>query len=347
MVGLGVDMPITFSKSLGQGSSKTSGTSLVLTVNKTVTPGNDIFVAFASDPASGTYSVTDSLGNTYTSVAVDLTGSGTSGVRTQFLRATVGGAGVATLNSITISHPSLAARGAIAVEFSGVGAVRATGIDNFSSTHNQMQAYPTGAGAENPGVLDTPVVGELWIGAFGIEGGATSFAAVTVSGGVPAQEPTIEQRTTGGASGTNIATGLLYWIADTTTNGRLLGQFAGASGNIAAAGAAISEGASVPVASIVSTSRTKISSVAGFDTIDVVWSSNKDFTEYQFRVVNNASDPVTQGVQIEANQNPASGGTANTQYTSTITDDEVLASSPAEGNKIVKLFVQNASGWSA
>ncbi len=57
---------------------------------------------------------------------------------------------------------------------------------------------------------------------------------------------------------------------------------------------------SPPTANIVSTTRTKISRVSGFDSTDVVWSSDGAFTEYQFRVVPNASDPVTQGVQIES-----------------------------------------------
>ncbi len=98
---------------------------------------------------------------------------------------------------------------------------------------------------------------------------------------------------------------------------------------------------------IVSTTRTRISHVAGFDSTDIVWTSDTDFTAYQFRVVGDASDPFTQGVQLETNQSPAAGGTAATEYTSTITDDEVEAVSPAEGAKLVKLFVQNASGWSS
>lgn len=101
------------------------------------------------------------------------------------------------------------------------------------------------------------------------------------------------------------------------------------------------------VPNIVSTSRTKISRVTGFDSTDVVWTSNINFTGYQFRVVQSSSDPVTQGVQLEINQNPAAGGTANTEYTSTITDDEVEAVSPAEGAKLVKLFIQNEAGWSS
>lgn len=101
------------------------------------------------------------------------------------------------------------------------------------------------------------------------------------------------------------------------------------------------------VANLVSQTRTRISRVAGFDQTDVVWSSNLAFTGYQFRVVAADTDPVTAGVQVELNQSPAAGGASGTQYTSTLTDAEIEAVSPAEGAKIVKLFVQNATGWSA
>jgi len=102
------------------------------------------------------------------------------------------------------------------------------------------------------------------------------------------------------------------------------------------------------VANLVSQTRTRISRVAGFDQTDVVWSSNMAFTGYQFRVVAAGTDPVTAGVQVELNQNPASGGAAATQYTSILTDDEIEAVSPAEGAKVVKLFIQGTTGeWSA
>ena len=103
-----------------------------------------------------------------------------------------------------------------------------------------------------------------------------------------------------------------------------------------------------PIASLISQTRNRISRVATFNSTDVVWSSDMEFTNYQFRVVSVESDPVTSGVQIEINQNPAAGGSAQTQYTSTLTDAEIEAVSSAEGEKVVKLFVQNSSGiWSS
>lgn len=102
-----------------------------------------------------------------------------------------------------------------------------------------------------------------------------------------------------------------------------------------------------PTASIVSVSRTKTSRVAGYDATDVVWTSDEDFVAYQLRVVSSASDPVTSGALIEQDQNPAGGGTAGVQYTSTITEAELETASAADGSKLIKLFVQDAAGnWS-
>jgi hypothetical protein len=98
---------------------------------------------------------------------------------------------------------------------------------------------------------------------------------------------------------------------------------------------------------LVSQTRTKISRVSGYDVTDVVWTSSQDFIDYQFRVVPSAASDITAGAQIEFNQNPTSGGTASTQYTSSLTDAEIEAVSPAEGAKIIKLFVRNEGGWSS
>lgn len=103
----------------------------------------------------------------------------------------------------------------------------------------------------------------------------------------------------------------------------------------------------VPTPALISETRTRISRVAGWDSTDISWSSDVDFTSYQFRVVANAADPVTSGVLLEQDQNPANGGSAGATYVSTITDAEVEAVSPAEGGKLIKLFLHTAGGWSS
>lgn len=103
-----------------------------------------------------------------------------------------------------------------------------------------------------------------------------------------------------------------------------------------------------PVVTLVSQTRAKISRVSGYDSTAVDWTADKPFTDYQFRVVPATDSPVGAGVLIEQNQSPAAGGTASTPYTSTLTDAEVEAVSPAEGAKIVKLFTKGTAGtWSA
>lgn len=107
------------------------------------------------------------------------------------------------------------------------------------------------------------------------------------------------------------------------------------------------EDTTAPVITFVSQTRAKISRVVGSDATDIVWSSGENFTEYQLRVVPANTSIVSQGTLIEQNQNPAAGGTASIQYTSTITDDELVAASAAEGTNIIKIFAKDSSGnWS-
>jgi hypothetical protein len=102
-----------------------------------------------------------------------------------------------------------------------------------------------------------------------------------------------------------------------------------------------------PTPNIVSVDRTSISGVSGFDAAIVTWTSSEAFQHYKLKVVSSGLDVHTAGTLIEQDQNPAAGGTAGTEYASTITEAELIAASPAEGAKIVKLFVQDLAGnWS-
>jgi predicted enzyme related to lactoylglutathione lyase len=103
-----------------------------------------------------------------------------------------------------------------------------------------------------------------------------------------------------------------------------------------------------PTVQVVSVSRTRIGRTAGFDSAVVTWTSDEDFAHYQIRVVATATDPVTQGVLVEADQNPPSGGLAGVQYQSMVTDPELEAVSPLEGTKTLKVFTADAAGnWSS
>jgi hypothetical protein len=197
-------MAVAFVQALTSAQSKTTGTTLAGTVNKTVTVGNRILVAFAADPNSGgTDSCTDNLGNVYTNVNGTASGSGTAGVRVLLYSApvTVGG----TLTAITVTHPSVAARAMQAAEFSGVGSQRTTGGNFATTATNPVQAAVSGSGAS------VPVVGDLWFGAFADE------IQVALVPSAPATGVAAGIGTSGGSGGSNIQALGAYWIADTTT----------------------------------------------------------------------------------------------------------------------------------
>jgi len=84
-----------------------AGTTLTISP-VTAAMGNTIFVLFAMDPASGSVTVIDSKGNTYTQDKDVTNGSGTSGVRTLVFSARVTTA--LSGDTITITHPSAKAR---------------------------------------------------------------------------------------------------------------------------------------------------------------------------------------------------------------------------------------------
>lgn len=219
-------MAIAFVQSLLQGSSKTSGTSLVLSGSKTITTGNTIFVAQASDDSAGTYSVTDNLGNTYSLVGSQ-SNAGAVAVRLWRSDVTTGG----TLTTITLSHPTTTARAAIAVEFSGCGATQSPVGTDTETSSNRSYAYPGG-------VVNTTAqtIGNLWIGAYGAE--APNTTTLTASAPTGSSMPTVAQGTTGGGSTSNVTCGLSYIISTTTTVDSLSANTATGT-NTAAVGAAV------------------------------------------------------------------------------------------------------------
>src|SRR5205823_3488808 len=102
-----------------------------------VVAGDTLIVSFAMDPASGAVSCTDAKGNAYGAAVDFANGSGTSGVRTVVFSARIVTALVAG-DTITVSHPSAAAKAVSINEFSGVGFVdqtmTATGNSNSPSS---------------------------------------------------------------------------------------------------------------------------------------------------------------------------------------------------------------------
>lgn len=98
----------------------------------------------------------------------------------------------------------------------------------------------------------------------------------------------------------------------------------------------------------------KISEVAGFDRSSFAWSVDVGFEEYKVKVVAATSDPHTAGTQLpttagSTNVAGAAGGyLAATNITTEIDGTDLKTASAGDGDKIVKVFVREASGnWSA
>lgn len=113
------------------------------------------------DPATGTVSCTDTVSNSYVIDRDVVNGSGTSGVRTVILSAHNVTA-LASGNTITCTHPSVAARALGASEFTGL-AVSGT-KDQAAGASGQSTAPSSGS------TPTTTQAVELLIGSIGVEG---------------------------------------------------------------------------------------------------------------------------------------------------------------------------------
>lgn len=108
-----------------------------------------------------------------------------------------------------------------------------------------------------------------------------------------------------------------------------------------------------PVPTANTPSPTKISKVATKDTSTFTWSVDDPFEEFKIKVVANAGDAHTSGTQIPTTNGSddmsgtAGGYPASTNRTATIKGADLEAASAGDGDKIVKVFVRDASGnWS-
>jgi len=130
-------------KNVGTAGNATAGTTIAVTVPAAgVAANNTVIVTFAMDPAAGTVSVADTRGNTYTSNADIVNGSGTSGVRTVILSARVTTA-LTSGNTITVTFPSVAAKAVSVNEFSGIAAGN---VLDRTSTATGTSTAPTSMG---------------------------------------------------------------------------------------------------------------------------------------------------------------------------------------------------------
>jgi len=130
---------IAFVKNIGTATGSSSGgTSITipLAAGVSVAAGNSIIVSFVGPDLSGTYSATDSAGNSY---GVNASGARAGTVRTVVLSAHNVNA-LASGNTITVTFPSTSNRRAVtADEFSGLAK---TGTFDQSHTGNGSSTAP-------------------------------------------------------------------------------------------------------------------------------------------------------------------------------------------------------------
>lgn len=97
---------------------------------------------------------------------------------------------------------------------------------------------------------------------------------------------------------------------------------------------------------------TRVSTVTGHDQSVFSWEANVAFVEYQVRVMPSTASPYYGGSVIGSTHgsvNVAGTGTfpADTPTQTTIVGADLVAASPGDGPKIIKVFVKDASGrWS-
>jgi len=190
----------------GSGSSKTSGTTLAITVTTTAyAVGDCLVVGFSMDPQTGAVSFAQTAGTATVGAFVTefdiATGSGTSGVRTVLAWAQVTGAG--TVTTVTVTHPTATARAA--------ETFNVTGVDG---------SIPVNCSGGNAGVSEstscTPVTGDqdvagLLFRGFEIAAGMTVTAVLDdfnqgATGSWPvASADSVTVGTTGGSAASNIS----------------------------------------------------------------------------------------------------------------------------------------------
>lgn len=115
----------------------------------------------------------------------------------------------------------------------------------------------------------------------------------------------------------------------------------------------ISMDTSLPTVTVTTPDVSKVSKVAGKDTFSFTFSSNEAFSEYKVKLVGATGATENTGTLI-----PTTGGSTNTSGSGSFTSGQVVtvtvkgldlesAGATTDGQKIVKIFVKDASGqWS-
>lgn len=193
---------IQFIGNIGSATSKTSGATVAISTSAAVAAGDDIIIAYATDPnANVSFSLTDSAGNTYSQVGYAVN---TGQLRT-YIFAAYNVNALPSGSTITINAGvAVTARAAVASVFSGLA--DADPLDRSST------GTGTGAAPSAGPTSTTSEANELLIGAIGTEGPSGDPA------GTWGNSFTTGPRTgtTGGTDDTNITISLGYRIVSAT-----------------------------------------------------------------------------------------------------------------------------------
>jgi hypothetical protein len=112
---------------------------------------------------------------------------------------------------------------------------------------------------------------------------------------------------------------------------------------------------SLPTVIVAGQSTSEVGTKPGADTCTFTFTASTTFEAYEVKVVNTNGDARTEGTVVpitngSANTSGSAGGydTSSAPITVTIKGEDVKAISPSDGQKIIKVFVQNIAGnWSA
>ncbi|MEW5852531.1 MAG: hypothetical protein AB2A00_27340 [Myxococcota bacterium] len=185
-------------QTVGLAQSKTSSSTLSVTVGTAVTAGNRVVIAFAMDDVSGTVSASDTAGNSY---AVDADSQNTGTVRNVILSAHMS-SGLAVGNTITVSFPTVTAKAMVVAEYYGVAPTNAV--------HGTASNTAT-SGVISTGSVTTTRADILLVGTVGTEGPeADNISPYNNFTGVA------KRGTTGGTDNTNITAGMGLRVVTTT-----------------------------------------------------------------------------------------------------------------------------------
>lgn len=203
-------MAITFVQSLFQGADKTSSNQLIIGVSRTITAGDDVFIAVATDPQAGSMVVTDNHASspTYSLVRRE---TQTGDVESALFRSANYPGGSVSQWTLTLGN-AVTARAMCGAVWTNVDDEIGTDAAQASNNAECLAVQH----ANQPWLS-----GDLVIGAFGFEGPTGDTHSATFTGSFTTSQGNLvfAPGTTGGGAAGNITCCLAYGIAtaDSTT----------------------------------------------------------------------------------------------------------------------------------